>query len=265
MQAESDGSADRDTPSSRQRLDSKRGGIKGSVAFDNVFFSYDSAIALRRINFSVPPGTFTVITGGSGSGKTTLAMMLGCLLEPAVGTISVDGIDIREWDRQNLRSRIAVIEKEPFLLPLSIRNNIALGKSAATEEDIRTAAVKAEAHGFISRLVGGYDTPVGEGGAVLSGDQKLRIALARAFLADPRILVVDDAAGPADSAAEEEILKALRTVAGGRTAFVVSYRLSQIRWADHILFMKNGELVCQGNHEHLVIRSADYRRIFSGL
>jgi ATP-binding cassette subfamily B protein len=238
-------------------------GVLGRVDFDNVFFSYDSTIALRRINFSVLPETFVVITGRSGSGKTTLAMMLGCLLDPVVGTVSIDGIDIRDWDRQALASRIAVIEQEPFLLPLSIRDNIALGNSSATAEDIRAAAEKAEAHGFISRLEGGYDTPAED--AALSPDQKLRIALARALLADPRILVVDDAAGPADSETEDEIRKALQTAARGRTVFVVSHRLGEIRWADHILFMKDGEIARQGNHEHLVIGSADYRRIFSGI
>jgi ATP-binding cassette subfamily B protein len=239
--------------------------LRGGVSFDAVFFSYESSLILRRISFTVKEGMFVVIAGASGSGKTTLARLAARLLEPDIGTISIDGKDIRDRDRQSVKSQIAFIGQEPFLFPLSVRGNIALGNPAATDEDIRAAAEKTEAHEFISRLSGGYDTPVGDGGEGLTADMSLRIALARAVLADPRILIIDDAAGTQDSKTEDQLCRAVQAAARGRTAFIVSHRLSQIRWADYILFMKNGEILCQGTHEQLVIESADYRRIFSGL
>jgi ATP-binding cassette subfamily B protein len=228
----------------------------GAVAFENVFFSYENALVLRRINFSLEPGVFAVITGTAGSGKTTLARLIARALEPDIGGVRIGGEEA---------ARLAFIEEAPFAFPLSVRENIALGNPAASEADILGAAQKAEAHEFISRLPRGYDTHAGEGGAEFSADEKLRIALARAFLADPHVLVVDDAVGAVDSGAEDRLRRALRAVAKGRTAFVVSHRLSQIRWADYILFMKNGEILCRGTHEQLVLESADYRRVFSGL
>jgi ATP-binding cassette subfamily B protein len=239
--------------------------IQGAVKFDNVFFSYDSVLVLRRVSFSVEKGAFVVITGTAGSGKTTLARLAACLLEPAMGSISIDAVDIREWNQQTLKTSIAFIGEDAFLFPLSIRENIALGSPKAEEKDIIEAARRAQAHEFINRLENGYGTRAGEGGVELSADQRLRIALARVFLADPRILVIDDAAISKDSITEDAILRAVRNAAKGRTTFVVSHRLSQIRWASLILVVKDGGILCQGRHEHLVIDSADYRRIFSGL
>ncbi|MDR1626940.1 MAG: ABC transporter ATP-binding protein/permease [Spirochaetia bacterium] len=239
--------------------------VQGAVEFDNVFFSYGSSLALRRASFSAGAGAFVAITGASGSGKTTLARLAAGLLEADMGTISIDARDSREYSPQTLRSAIAFIAEDAFLFPLSIGENIALGSPQAEERDIIEAARRAGAHGFISRLEKGYGTRAGEGGAELSADQRLRVALARVFLQDPRILVIDDAAVSADSAAEDEILRAIGAAAEGRTSFVVSHRLSQIRWADLVLVMKNGAILCQGKHEQLIIESADYRRIFSGL
>jgi ATP-binding cassette subfamily B protein len=231
---------------------------EAGVVFDNVFFSYEKTLVLRRINFSLKPGVFALITGTAGSGKTTLARLIARALEPDIGAVRIGCAGAEE-------ARIAFIEGSPCVFPLSVRENIALGNPAAHDADIREAAQKAEAHEFISGLPQGYDTRAGEGGAEFSADEKLRIALARAFLADPHILVVDDAVGAVDSKTEDSLRRAIRAVAKGRTAFVVSHRLSQIRWADYILFMKNGELLCQGTHEQLVLESADYRRVFSGL
>jgi ATP-binding cassette subfamily B protein len=233
----------------------------GGVVFDNVFFSYGPALVLRRINFSVEPGMFTVITGTAGSGKTTLARLIARALEPDIGSVHTGDAG----GQDEAAARVVFIEEEPFIFPASVRENIALGNPAALEEDIREAAKKAGAHEFISGLPQGYDTRAGEGGAEFSAGGKLRIALARAFLADPPVLVVDDAVGAVDSKTEDMLRQAIRAVAKGRTAFVVSHRLSQIRWADYILFMKNGELLCRGTHEQLVLESADYRRVFSGL
>jgi ATP-binding cassette subfamily B protein len=243
----------------------KEKAIRGTVEFDNVFFSYDSTLVLRRASFFAEEGAFVVITGAAGSGKTTLARLAAGVLEPDMGTDSIDAVDIREWNPQTLRSGVFFIAQDAFLFPLSVRENIALGSPDAEEKDILEAARKAQAHGFISRLKNGYDTLVGEGGTQLSADKRLRLALARVFLTNPRILVIDDAAVSGDSVTEDEVLRAIQNAAEGRTTFVVSHRLSQIRWADLILFVKGGEILCQGGHERLVVESADYRRIFSGL
>jgi ATP-binding cassette subfamily B protein len=252
-------------PESGPRPGPEKNAVRGAVEFENVFFSYDSALVLRRVSFSVQEGAFVVITGAAGAGKTSLALLAAGLLKPDMGTISFDAADIREWDERTLRSTAAFIGEDAFVFPLTVRENIALGSARAQEKDILDAARQAQAHGFISSLEHGYDTRLGGGGVELPADQRLRIALARVFLMNPRVLVIDDAAVSRDSATEDEILHAIKAAAQGRTTFVVTHRLSQIRWADLILFVKGGEILCQGKHEQLILESPDYRRIFSGL
>lgn len=239
--------------------------IDGRVEFDTVFFSYNNTIVLRRVNFSVKPGMTVAIVGRTGSGKTTLTRMINRIFDPDVGTVRVDGRDVREWNLESLRSQIAVIEQDVFLFSRSIRDNIAFGREDATEYEIITAAEQAQAHEFVSGFRDGYDTLVGDRGVTLSGGQRQRIAIARAFLIDPRILILDDSTSAVDSRTEDEIQKAMRNISRGRTTFIITHRLSQIRHADHILVMQGGAIADQGRHEELLVRSPDYRRIFSGL
>jgi len=179
------------------------------------------------------------------------------------GAVLVDGVDVRDWNLESLRSQIAAVEQDVFLYSRSIRENISFGKDEAPMEEVERAAVEAQAHDFISGFEKGYDTEVGERGVTLSGGQKQRIAIARAFLADPRILILDDSTSAVDSRTEDEIQKAMRRAGQGRTTFLITHRLSQIRWADRILLLERGRLAAAGSHEELLQGSEDYRRLFA--
>ncbi|MDP3179955.1 MAG: ATP-binding cassette domain-containing protein, partial [Spirochaetaceae bacterium] len=179
------------------------------------------------------------------------------------GSVLVDGTDVREWNLESLRSQIAVIEQDVFLFSKPIRENIGFGVEGAPQEQIEGAARAAQAHDFISGFAEGYATEVGERGVTLSGGQKQRIALARAFLTDPRILILDDSTSAVDSRTEDEIQKAMRRASAGRTTFLITHRLSQIRWADRILLLRGGTLADSGSHAELMERSEDYRRLFA--
>jgi ATP-binding cassette subfamily B protein len=172
-------------------------------------------------------------------------------------------VDVRDWNLGTLRSQISTIEQDVFLFSRSLAENIAFGKPDATRQDVQAAAQEAQAHEFIMSFGGGYDTEVGERGVTLSGGQKQRIAIARAFLTDPRILILDDSTSAIDSETEDQIQRAMQRISRQRTTFLITHRLSQIRWADRILVLRRGELVDQGTHADLMERSADYRRIFS--
>ncbi len=250
-------------------LDQNVGGvsrpIRGKVAFESVFFSYNKTIVLRHVNFSIEPGTTVAIVGRTGSGKTSLVRLVNRIFDPDVGAVFVDDTDVRDWNLESLRSQIAVIEQDVFLFSRTIRENIAFGRQDASEEDIVRAAEGAQAHDFIMSFKDGYDTVVGDRGVTLSGGQRQRLAIARAFLTDPRILILDDSTSAVDSGTEDEIQKAMFAIARNRTTFIITHRLSQIRWADHIIVLHGGVVADQGRHEELLARSADYRRIFSGL
>jgi ATP-binding cassette subfamily B protein len=248
-----------------QNLQGVQKRIEGSVEFDTVFFSYDGALVLRRINFSVDPGKTVALVGGTGAGKTTLTRLINRTFDPVVGSVRIDGVDAREWNLASLRSQIAFIEQDIFLFSRTIRENIAFGKEDALEEEIIEAAKQAQAHEFILSFKDGYDTLVGDRGVMLSGGQRQRIAIARAFLTDPRILILDDSTSAIDSRTEDEIQKAMRNVSRNRTTFIITHRLSQIRWADLILVLKKGELVAQGTHEELLETSEEYQTIFARL
>jgi ATP-binding cassette subfamily B protein len=177
--------------------------------------------------------------------------------------VLVDGVDVRDWSLESLRSQISTIEQDPFLFSRTLGENIAFGCTDASQEMIEEAAKAAQAHEFITSFREGYATEVGERGETLSGGQRQRIAIARAFLTDPRILILDDSTSAIDSATEDQIQRAMRRISQERTTFLITHRLSQIRWADRILVLRRGELVDQGTHEELMARSADYRRIFA--
>lgn len=238
--------------------------LKGEITFENVTFSYGSSPILKHVSFDAQPGKTIAIVGQTGAGKTTLTKLVNRIYDVDEGKVLIDGVNVRDWSMDALRSQISTIEQDIFLFSRSIADNIAYGLGQkATREAIIEAAKDAQAHEFIMSFKDGYDTVIGERGVTLSGGQRQRIAIARALLTDPRILILDDSTSAIDSATEDEIQKAIKRVLQGRTTLLITHRLSQIRWADHILVLKRGELVDQGTHEELLQRSETYRRIFA--
>jgi ATP-binding cassette subfamily B protein len=238
--------------------------IAGKIVFDKVTFGYDPRDPiLQDVSFSVSPGQTVAIVGQTGSGKSTLTQLVNRTYDATRGRILIDGVDVREWNLDSLRSQISKIEQDVFLFSRTIAENIAFGAPNATQEQIEQAAGEAQAHDFIMSFKEGYGTMVGERGVTLSGGQRQRIALARAFLSNPRILILDDSTSAIDSATEDEIQKAIGRAQQGRTTLLITHRLSQIRWADHILVLDQGGLVASGSHDELLRRSSHYRRIFA--
>jgi ATP-binding cassette subfamily B protein len=237
--------------------------ISGEVVFENVSFGYNGQSVLKDISFAAQPGETIAIVGQTGSGKTTLTQLINRIFDVGDGRVLVDGVDVRDWSLESLRSQISTIEQDVFLFSRTLRENIAFGFADASQEAIERAAREAQAHEFITGFQDGYDTEVGERGVTLSGGQRQRIAIARAFLTNPRILILDDSTSAIDSATEDQIQRAMRRISRQRTTFLITHRLSQIRWADRILVLRQGELVDQGTHEELLERSADYQRIFA--
>ena len=238
--------------------------IIGNVRFENVGFSYDDEVMnLENISFEAKAGQTIAVVGQTGSGKTSLIRLINRTYDPQQGNIFIDDVNLKDWRLDTLRGQISIIEQDIFLFSKTIAENIAFGKPGATREEIEEAARKAQAADFIAELEDGYDTIIGERGATLSGGQRQRIALARAFLTDPRILILDDSTSAIDSQTEDEIQKAIKSASEGRTTFIVTHRLSQIRWADLILVLRKGRLSEIGTHHELMQRSRAYRRIFS--
>ncbi len=249
--------------------------IAGAIAFEHVNFGYadqptdDGAndgfsLVLNDISFTAEPGETIAIVGQTGAGKTTLTRLVNRTYDPTAGRVLIDGQDVREWSLDALRSQISTIEQDIFLFSRSIADNIAFGAAGqATREQVIQAAKEAQAHDFILTFPDGYDTVVGERGVTLSGGQRQRIAIARAFLTNPRILVLDDSTSAIDSATEDQIQRAMRRILKGRTTLLITHRISQIRWADRILVLRQGRLVAQGTHDDLINTSEAYRRIFA--
>ena len=238
--------------------------VKGAVQFDSVSFGYvDGKAVLQDISFSVEPGQTVAIVGQTGSGKSTITKLINRTYDTNAGRILVDGIDVRDWSLESLRSQISVIEQDIFLFSRSIAQNIAFGVEEWKIEDVMEAAKKAQAHEFIETFPEGYDTVIGQRGVTLSGGQRQRLAIARAFESNPPILILDDSTSAIDSATEDRIQKAIWAAAQGRTTILITHRLSQIRWADHIVVLRQGRVVAQGSHDALLESSPDYRRIFA--
>jgi ATP-binding cassette subfamily B protein len=233
------------------------------VRFENVHFSYNGQPVLSDVSFQVQPGETVAIVGRTGSGKTTLTRLINRIFDADEGRVLVDGVDVRDWSLESLRSQVSTIEQDVFLFSRSLAENISFGAQDSTQEAIEAAAREAQAHEFVAGFIDGYETVVGERGVTLSGGQRQRIAIARAFLADPRILVLDDSTSAIDSATEDQIQRAMERISSQRTTFIITHRLSQIRWADHILVLDRGALVDQGSHDELMARCADYQRIFA--
>jgi ATP-binding cassette subfamily B protein len=246
-------------------------GMRGDIIFENVSFSYGTPSinrgatdVLKNISFHAEPGQTIAIVGQTGAGKSTLTRLVNRIYDVDTGHILIDGVDVREWNLDALRSQISTIEQDVFLFSRSIAENIAYGLSQrATQSAIEQAAKDAQAHEFILSFKDGYETLIGERGVTLSGGQRQRVAIARALLTDPRILILDDSTSAIDSATEDEIQKAIRRVLQGRTTLLITHRLSQIRWADKILVLRQGELIDQGTHAELLERCETYRRIFT--
>lgn len=237
--------------------------VQGEVKFEDVCFRYNGKPVLKDISFTAQPGETIAIVGETGSGKTTLTRLINRIYDIDEGSVQVDDVDVREWSMESLRSQISTIEQDIFLFSGTITDNIAFGCEDPSQESIETAAREAQADEFIRAFRDGYDTEIGERGVTLSGGQRQRIAIARAFLTDPRILILDDSTSAIDSATEDQIQRAMRKISSQRTTFLITHRLSQIRWADRILVLRRGKLVDQGTHEELMGRSLDYRRIFA--
>jgi ATP-binding cassette subfamily B protein len=252
----------------KTELDQNAGGhrasMRGDITFDGVGYGYgDTRYGVDDLCFSIEAGQTVAIVGQTGSGKSTLTQLVNRTYDADRGRILIDGVDVREWDLDSLRSQISKIEQDVFLFSRSVRENIAFGRPDATQEEIEQAAKEAQAHEFILSFEKGYDTEIGERGVMLSGGQRQRIALARAFLSSPRILILDDSTSAIDSATEDEIQRAIQRARQGRTTLLITHRLSQIRWADVILVMHHGTIVAQGTHDDLLRSSERYRRIFA--
>lgn len=237
--------------------------IGGTIKFEDVTFSYPGTQnkVLNKINFEVSEGQTVAIVGTTGSGKTTLTKLISRLYDVNKGRILIDGIDVRNYSLQSLRDQIAYIEQDIFIFSDSLFDNISFGRETS-EEQVIAVAREAQAHQFIEDLPDMYETEVGERGVQLSGGERQRVAIARAFLTEPKILILDDSSSAIDSETEERIQKAIFKILKGRTTFIITHRLSQIRWADLILVLNQGEIVNQGSHEYLLKNSEEYQKIF---
>jgi ATP-binding cassette subfamily B protein len=247
-----------------QNLSGHMGPMRGEIEFRDVSFSYgDDDETLENVSFKVKPGQTVAIVGQTGAGKTTLVKLVNRTYDVTSGQVLVDGVDVRDWNLEALRRGISIIEQDIFLFSRTIAENVKFGAQDASADAIQDAAKAAQADEFIHSFSDGYETVIGERGVTLSGGQRQRIALARAFLADPHILVLDDSTSAIDSATEDRIQRAIYAAARGRTTFIITHRLSQIRWADLILVLRQGRLSAVGAHEELLESSEAYRRIFS--
>jgi ATP-binding cassette subfamily B protein len=247
-----------------QNVKGHEGKLQGEIEFENVTFGYQQeAPVIKNISFKVKRGQTVAIVGQTGSGKSTITKLVNRIYDVNEGRVLVDGVDVRDWKLESLRSQIGTIEQDIFLFSRSIAENISFADDEPNPEKIEMAAKKAQAHDFIMSFPEGYDTNIGQRGITLSGGQRQRVALARAFENDPPVLILDDSTSAIDSATEDEIQKAIWTAAEGRSTILITHRLSQIRWADHIVVIKHGTVVAQGSHEELLKSSDAYRRIFA--
>jgi ATP-binding cassette subfamily B protein len=234
----------------------------GRVEIRGVSFSYETGPpVLREVDLDVPAGRTIAIVGPTGSGKTTLVSLLPRLYDPLEGSVTVDGVDLREVDLESLRSEVGLVSDEPFLFSATIRENIAYARPDATDDEVEQAARRAGIHDYVTGLPDGYATRVGERGLTLSGGQRQRVAIARAIIKDPRILILDDATSSVDATTEAQIKSALRELMRDRTTFVIAHRLSTIALADEVVVLEEGTVAARGTHDELVESSPLYAEI----
>ncbi len=237
--------------------------LRGHVRFEDVSFAYFRRHrVLEGVSFEAFPGQVIALLGATGSGKSTIISLIPRFYDPTAGRITVDGIDIRRATLASLRDQIGIVLQETSLFGASVRDNIALGRPNASKAEIVAAAKAAQAHDFILAMPQGYDTPVGERGVTLSGGEKQRIAIARALLKDPRVLILDDATSSVDAETEQLIQRALAHLTRGRTSFVIAQRLSTVRAADLVLVLDKGRIAARGTHDELLRTSGLYAEIY---
>ena len=236
-------------------------GVSEGIEFDDVTFAYDDDPVLRNVNLYVPQGEVFAIVGETGAGKSTLLDLLPRFYDPQSGSVRIDGKDIRKIRRESLMENIAIVGQHPFLFNRTIAENIRYGRRSATDEEVRAAARAANVHEFVKSLPEGYETTVGERGGRLSGGQRQCVTMARAFLKDAPILILDEATSNLDSESEKAVQDALRNLTRDRTTFIIAHRLSTVRYADTIVVMKNGRIVEQGTHEELLARGGEYEKL----
>ena len=238
-------------------------GVKGEVHFKNVSFSYDSvAPILKSVSFNVQPGELVALVGGLGSGKSTIAHLIPRFYDVSSGSITIDGIDVRDVTLDSLRRNVGIVQQNTFLFSATIRDNIAYGTVNADMEHIVAVAKAAQLHDFIESLADGYETWVGERGVTLSGGQKQRLAIARTLLINPGILIMDDSTSSVDVETEHLMRQAMDKLIKGRTTFIITHRLSIIKNADLILVLKDGQVVERGRHSELIAANGFYQQIY---
>ena len=236
-------------------------GVSEGVEFDSVTFAYNGEPVLRDVDLYVPRGQVCAIVGETGAGKSTLLDLLPRFYDPQSGSVRIDGLDVRKIRRESLTQNIAIVGQHPFLFNRTIEENIRYGRRDATDEEVRQAARAAHVHEFVESLPEGYQTTVGERGGRLSGGQRQCVTMARAFLKDAPILILDEATSNLDSESEKAVQDALRNLTRDRTTFIIAHRLSTVRYADKIVVMKNGRIVEQGTHEELLARGGEYEKL----